>query len=149
LRAKLKTLAREMNLDNVEFAPPCPLPELSAGLAAGEIHLVSQRPGTQGLLVPSKIYGILAAGRAVLYIGPDDTEVARIVQDSGAGRCVPPGDVAAAATALRDMIADADARREMGLHARNYYESNFGRARSVGRIIDAIEATGSPGREAP
>ncbi|MBN1555654.1 MAG: glycosyltransferase family 4 protein [Phycisphaerae bacterium] len=148
LRARLQTMVQEMKLTNVEFAPPCPLSELSANLASGDIHLVSQRPGTEGLLVPSKLYGVLAAGRAVLYIGPDDTEAARIVRQSGAGQCVPPGDAAGAADALREMLADADARRRMGAAAREYYESHFGRDRSVGRIIDAVEATVCPGREA-
>ncbi|MBN1941791.1 MAG: glycosyltransferase family 4 protein [Phycisphaerae bacterium] len=147
LRPKLQAMAKEMNLSNVEFAPPRPLAELSAGLAEGDVHLVSQRPGTQGLLVPSKTYGVLAAGRAVLYIGPADTETAQIVRSSGAGRMVPPGDAAGAADALRELIADADARKRMGLDARKYYEAHFGRDRSTGRIIDVIEATASPCRE--
>lgn len=141
LRVKLEAMARDMNLSNVEFAPPCPLAELSASLAKGDVHLVSQRPGTEGLLAPSKLYGVLAAGRAVLYIGPDDTEAAQIVRQSGAGICVPPGDAPGAAGALRDMLADASARRDMGRRAKAYYESNFGRDRSVERILDVVETT--------
>lgn len=147
LRAKLEATVRERNLANVEFAPPCPLSELSAGLAGGDIHLVSQRSGTEGLLVPSKLYGVLAAGRAVLYIGPVGTEAARIVRESGAGRCIPPGDADRAASVLRDMIADTEIRRRMGAAAREYYESNFRRNRSVERIIEVIEAAVSAKRE--
>lgn len=139
LRPRLQALAKEWNLTNVDFAPPRPLSELSASLAEGDVHLVSQRPGTEGLLVPSKLYGTLAAGRAVLYIGPEKTEVAEIVRQSGAGRIVAPGDVVGAAEALRDLLADADARRRMGRNARNYYEAHFGRDRSVRQIVEAVE----------
>lgn len=142
LRARLQAMVRDVNLTCVEFAPPCSLGALSASLATGEIHLVSQRPGTRGLLVPSKIYGILAAGRAVLYIGPDDTEVAGIVRHAEVGRVVPPGDVEAAAMAIRELLADGEGRRRMGDNARRYYETHFGRTRSVERILDVMEAVG-------
>jgi hypothetical protein len=64
--------------DCVAFLPPCPLEQPSSSLAAGDIHLVSQRPGTQGLLVPSKIYRIMAAARPSFNVGPADTDVAEM-----------------------------------------------------------------------
>jgi len=140
LRPHLQSLAEELGLKCVEFLPPCPLDRLSENLAWGDVHLVSQRVGTEGLIVPSKLYGILAAGRATVYIGPDDTEVAKILRDHRAGVLVPPGDVAATAGAMKELFADVDRRRVMGDAARKAYEMHFGRDRSVTRLADAIES---------
>lgn len=139
LRGRLMELVSDLGLvDCVEFLPPCPLEELSANLAAGDIHLVSQRPGTQGLLVPSKIYGILAAARPSLYIGPADTEVAEIIRQSNSGLIVPPGDVDAAATSLRRLITDKTLRHEMGDRAGAHYRALFGRERGVRCIATLV-----------
>jgi len=147
LRPRLEALTEELGLTCVEFAPPCPLGELSESLSQGDVHLISQRPGTEGLLVPSKLYGILAAGRPALYVGSDQTEVAEILRDALAGRIVPAGDVSAAAKALRDFIRDADLRRDMGRRARTYYQAHFGRDRSTARLVDVIESTLFPPKE--
>ena len=136
---QLQALVADLDLTNVSFRPPQPLEKLSESLAAGDIHLVSQRPGTQGLIVPSKLYGILAAGRPVLYIGPDDCEVAQIVTTSGCGIVVPPGDEQAAAAALRQLATDADLRNRMGRKGRAYYTEHFGMARSTTAHAEAIE----------
>jgi glycosyltransferase involved in cell wall biosynthesis len=138
MRDPLRNLVAELQLDCVHFHPSQPLDALSDTLAAGDIHLVAQKPGMEGLIVPSKIYGVLAAGRPVLFIGPTDCEPAHIVQSSGAGVIVPPGDAQKAAEALLLLTSSAEMRREMGEKARKYYEEHFGRARSVGKILQAL-----------
>lgn len=135
-----RNLALELELDNVSFCPPVPLFKLPELLASGDIHLVSQKMGTQGLLVPSKIYGILAVGRPVLFIGPHDCEVASLVTRSGAGIIVRPGDVDGVVCALRRMSQDTHIREAMGKCGRDYYVKYLGRERSVSRIIKAIES---------
>lgn len=134
-----RRLVKTLGLHDVEFRRPVPLYELAALLATGDIHLVAQKPRTEGLIVPSKIYGTLAVGRPVIFVGPQHCEVAQIVRGSGCGFVVAPGDTAAAADALRQLASDADLRRAMGERARTYYEEHFGRRRSVARIIDLIE----------
>lgn len=85
---------------HVAFLPPQPKEDLSAFLAAADLHLVSVRSGLEGLVVPSKAYGIFAAGRPVIYVGPEDCEVARVIRESGHGAVVPNGDAAAVAEAI-------------------------------------------------
>jgi glycosyltransferase involved in cell wall biosynthesis len=137
-RPGVERLVAELGLGCVEFAPPRPLAELSEGLAAGDVHLVSQRPETEGLIVPCKLYGVLAAGRPVVFIGPEDCELADVVRRSGAGAIVPPGDVPAAARALRRLLDDPQLRLRAGRKARAFYERNFGRQRSVAKVVDVI-----------
>jgi len=135
----IRRLVGELRLANVEFRPPVPLYGLPDLLAGGDIHVICQKSGTEGLLVPSKIYSTLAAGRPSLFVGPPDCEVGRIVRDSRSGFVVEPGEVAGAVNALAALARSAALRREMGENAREYYEYYFGRKRSVARIIDVIE----------
>ncbi len=62
-RAEVEAGASRRSLDNVRFMEPVPLGGLSALLGSADVHLLSMRPGLEGMLVPSKVYGILAAGR--------------------------------------------------------------------------------------
>lgn len=135
----LKGLTEDVGLDNIEFRPPAPLCKLPNVLAAGDIHLVSQKSGTQGLLVPSKIYGVFAAGRPALFIGPSDCEIAAVVSESQAGIVVEPGDINGLVDAIKKLALDPGLRKEMGRRARQYYEEYFGRDRSVSRIVKTIE----------
>jgi len=141
--ADIGRLVVELKLENAEFRPPVPLYKLHELLAAGDVHIVCQKPGTEGLLVPSKIYSTLAAGRPSLFVGPSGCEVAHIVQDSRSGRVVEPGDVDGAAGALKELAQSRAALAEMGENAREYYEYYFGRQRSVSKIIDIIERVGT------
>jgi len=78
-----------------------PRDRLADTLSAADVHLITQAPGTTGLIVPSKLYGILAAGRPVLYIGPADTEVAMTIEEHALGELIPVGDYQALTTAIR------------------------------------------------
>jgi len=137
--SSFKELAVALQLRNVEFRDPVALPKLPGLLAAGDIHLVCQKPGTEGLLVPSKTYGILAIGRSMIFLGPEHCEVARIVRESECGFVVAPGDVESAARVLEQLAVDGDLCRKMGERAMRYYREHFGRRRSITRIIDVLE----------
>lgn len=125
-------------MDYVDFHRPVPLGQLQDGLAVGDIQIVSQRLGTEGLIVPSKLFGILAAGRPVLFIGPEKCETADIIHRSGAGFVVAPGDTTAVTKALTAFINDPDLRREMGLRGRNYYQTHLGRQRSLSCVLEVV-----------
>jgi colanic acid biosynthesis glycosyl transferase WcaI len=135
----IRRFVSELKLENTEIRPPVPLQELPSLLAHGDIHVVAQKLRTEGLIVPSKIYGTLAVGRPVIFIGPEHCEVAQIVHESGCGFVVAPGDIESAADALRQLALDAELRHEMGERAKRYYQEKLGRKRSVARIIDVIE----------
>jgi len=102
----VRAMIAELHLANAEIRPPVPLEELPTLLARGDIHLICQQPGTEGLLVPSKIYSTLAAGRPSLFIGPADCEVGWIVRDSGSGFVIEPGDVEEATDVLRRLATN-------------------------------------------
>ncbi len=78
-------------LTNVLLKPYQPESELSRSLSVGDVHYVSLRPGFEGLVVPSKAYGAMAAGRPVIYQGDDKGEIARMVRNERIGLVVAPG----------------------------------------------------------
>lgn len=67
------------NLSNVRFLPFQPPDKLRASLGSADLHLVSMRRELEGLVVPSKAYGVFAAGRPCIFLGPPDSEVARMI----------------------------------------------------------------------
>ena len=142
---QFEKLTVELGLSNVQFSPSVPLHELPDLLASGEIHIICQKTGTEGLLVPSKVYSTLAAGRPSIFVGPCDCEVGRIVRESESGFVVEPGDVERAKRVVAELAGSAELRQEMGRKARAYYETHFGRRRSVSQIIDILERIGEKG----
>lgn len=137
--SKYWELVSKLGLTNVSFRPPVPLLQLPTLLAEGDIHIVCQKPGTEGLLVPSKIYSTLAAGRPAIFIGPVDCEVSWILRDSESGFVVTPGDVEGVKEALSKLVTLPELRRSMGEKARGYYESHFGRDKSLSQIVEILE----------
>jgi glycosyltransferase involved in cell wall biosynthesis len=101
-------------LGHVVFVPSQPKEELAAFLAAADVHLVTVREGLEGLVVPSKAYGILAAGRPIVYAGPAGSEMALLLAESGAGWTVGNGESAKLAELLRQLSRDNDEVRRRG-----------------------------------
>ena len=134
-----RAIAAHRRLANVEFHPHVTREDLGDLLAAGDLHLVTLRPGIPGLLVPSKVYGILAAGRPTLYVGPDEGEVRAIVR-RGCGAAVPNGDVDRLVETIEVYRTDETRRRREGLAARRLVDAEFTNARQTGLILAALAA---------
>lgn len=108
-RTKLKEAARQQRLPNLQFQPPQSREGLTASLAVGDLHLVTLRPGCEEFVFPSKLYGIAAAGRPVLFIGPPGSEVAQCVSRNGLGIVAARDDIPGMATAIRQLAANSNA----------------------------------------
>lgn len=109
---------RSMGLPNVQFRPYQDRTGLSFSLGVGDVHLVSQRPEVEGYVFPSKLYGILAAGRPVVFIGDPQGEVGLLVAREGIGVAVREGDLAGLADQLVRLGGDTTLREAMGARAR-------------------------------
>ena len=105
-RQELESLAS--GLDNVVFADFQPVERLAEVLAAGDVHVIALRRGLARASVPSKLYSILAAGRAVLASLDSGTEVATVVSSQRAGIAVAPQDQAAFTAAVLELVDDSD-----------------------------------------
>jgi len=148
-RAEVEAEAERRSLTNVEFHPSVCREELGDLLAAGQLHAVTMRPRMAGLLVLSKVYGILAAGRPVLYVGPAEGEIHDIVTKGNVGASIRGGDVKGLVAAISRYRSDEALRTETGRRARELFEGNFRRDGQARKILDLLEratAHSRPGR---
>lgn len=121
-RQELEAKARGMR--NVVFVDMQPNERVPEVLAAADIHLVPLKRGLGQHSVPSKTYSILAAGRPLIAAVDRDSEIARIVEQSGAGVRIAPDDAEALAKTIRDLIDSPDRRNDMGRAGRAYVETS-------------------------
>ncbi len=133
LITKLQMQLKALGIDGVEFRPYTPRQDLALSLTTADVHLVSLRPEREGLVVPSKIYGIAAAGRPAIFIGDADGEVARIVARYDFGRTVAQGDGPALARAIQDLAGQPELCRAMGERARRAFEADFDKPAAADR----------------
>ena len=98
-------LAASVGATNVRFLPYQPRERLSESLASADVHYLGLAEGLAGYVVPSRINGILAAGRPVLVAADANSESAAVVAEAGCGLRVPPGDPVALADGVRRLVA--------------------------------------------
>lgn len=110
-----------------QFRPYQPRERLSESLGVADVHWLSLRPEMEGLIVPSKFYGIAAAGRPVIAVTDLDGEIARIVQREACGVAIAPGDSAGLAAGIEALARDPARVAAMGRAARAVLEREFGR----------------------
>ena len=104
--AKAQLAADAADVANLRFSPYLPMERLAEVLAAGDVHVVPLKAGLGSVSVPSKTYSILAAGRPAVAAIDADTEVPRILAESGAGIAVPPDQAGPFVAALRALVDD-------------------------------------------
>ncbi len=123
----LQSITSESPNDRVRFLPYQPREELAESLSAADLHVVSMHENITGCLCPSKLYGILAAGRPVLAIADRATDLCQTVRDNELGWCCDPGDSEAIAQAVADAATDSAARLAAGERARRVACEQFDR----------------------
>jgi glycosyltransferase involved in cell wall biosynthesis len=128
---ELKSLVEQRGLPNFNFLPYQPREQLEDSLAAADVHLVSLVPSLEGLVVPSKFYGILAVGRPVLFIGDSDGELSRVIGASRCGLVAAEGNSAALLDAIKNLANDTQRRSAMGLAARELLCARFSAKRAL------------------
>ena len=117
-RRMVEDEARRRQLTNVQFRPYQDRAGLSFSLGVGDVHLVSQRPEVEGYVFPSKLYGILAAGRPLVFIGDAQGEISLLVEREGIGATLRQGDAAGLAEQLLRLSGDAAMRDAIGGRSR-------------------------------
>ncbi len=91
----------EMGLHNIRLIPYQPEAALKTLMESGDVHIISLDSKAEGLMVPSKFYSSLAAGRPSIFIGPKNAEVSKVIRDFECGTVVPPNDDQVLAKAIQ------------------------------------------------
>lgn len=115
-RNRLKALAE--GLPNIKWIPFQPEERLNDLLNLADIHLLPQKADAADLVMPSKLTGMMASGRAILATAKEGTEIANVLE--GKGIAVPPGDEIEFVKALKRLAGDKTLREKLGRAAREY-----------------------------
>jgi colanic acid biosynthesis glycosyl transferase WcaI len=150
---ELTALAVRLDVtDAVAFLPYQQRHRLSELLSSADLHFVGLARGLSGYVVPSRMYGILAAARPVLVSADADSETAAIVEETDCGFLVPPGRPDRVAAVIRDVIEGRRSLDGLGERGRAWVEREadrevaFGRYRDV--VGDVVGTVGAAGTEA-
>jgi len=145
--AQAKDLVRELGLEDVvQFRAFVPFELLPHSLGLADAALVTLLPGFEGLVVPSKLLGYMARAVPTLYVGPD-SDVARLVELSSGGRCVPAGGVDAFAETVEQWVRSESELRASGEAAAAYYAAHLSKEKGLAAYRNAVAR--AAGRELP
>ncbi len=122
----------------VRFLPFRPASEVPQVLSSGDMHVVTVKRGLEGVVVPSKLYPTLAAGRPVLGVAPDECDVVRIIRRTGCGIAANPDDPNSVAEALRSVLHNPEQLRSMAVRAREISFS-YDRVKQLKIFADTLE----------
>jgi colanic acid biosynthesis glycosyl transferase WcaI len=127
--------------NNVRFLPFRPAAEVPCVMAAGDLHVVTVKRGLEGVVVPSKVYNILAAARPLLAVATNKTEVARFAERDGCGIAADPDSPEAVAGAVRGVLGDPVRLAQMGRKSRDLAKI-YNRVKELQTFVHAIEEAG-------
>jgi len=125
MRPVIEDFIRTHGITNVVMKPYQPRERLGELISLGDAHLVLVADGFSGLLLPSKFYGIMAAGRPTIYVGPGDSEVARVITEHYCGYSMRNGDGRALVAAIRELQQDPSVALAMGIRGRRVLEAHY------------------------
>jgi len=111
-RAQLESLAS--GVSNIRFLPFFPGSKIPSVLAAADLHLITVKRGLEGVVVPSKMYGILAAGKPIVAAAPGGTDVVALGEKMGFGAGADPDRPDELARVIRELAADPARVLRMG-----------------------------------
>jgi len=135
---KARMVAAAGDAPAVRFLPFRPASEIPFVLGAGDIHIVTVKRGLEGVIVPSKLYPILAAGKPVLVVSTPLTDAASIIAKAGCGVVVDPDDPAGVAAAIRELAAQPERVAEMGKRARAI-APDYDKLTELKKFVNVIE----------
>ncbi len=138
-RQQLAGFCAENSIRSLELRDYVARDKLNEGLAVGDVGLVTQSDDCWGSVVPSKVYGILAAGRPVLFIGPSRATPAQTIDLHGCGWHIGCGDVDGLTALLLHLAAETREVRAAGMRARQALVEHYDLPLGVARIARILE----------
>jgi glycosyltransferase involved in cell wall biosynthesis len=110
--------AEAAEISNVKFLPFFPGNKIPSVLAAADVHIITVKRGLEGVVVPSKMYGILAAGKPILAVAPMETDAASLGIRQGFGIATDPDKPEELVDAIRALATDSSRVKQMGTAAK-------------------------------
>jgi polysaccharide deacetylase family protein (PEP-CTERM system associated) len=139
-RPRIQEFIAHHDIRNVVMKPYQPRKRLGELIALGDVHLVLVADGFEGLLLPSKFYGVMAASRPTLYVGPSGGEVAQVISDEKCGYVIKNGDSAMLVRSIRELQREPTIALSMGLRGRLALERSYSMQIACAQWIGLIDA---------
>jgi colanic acid biosynthesis glycosyl transferase WcaI len=136
---QLGNWAHDAGMQHIKFIGHQVKEHVGYSLSAGDIHLVTLRTEMEGLSVPSKVYGIMAVGRPVVFIGPQGSEIAALVREAGCGEVFAPTESEKAALGIFDLARNHERREHLGTSGRRYFEAALEKKLALQRFQAVFE----------
>ena len=142
-RERLQAEVQRRGIANIQFRPYQPRECLRESLGVADVHLISLRPELEGLIVPSKFYGIAAAGRPSIFIGDPEGEIPCLLREGQCGYSVSAGNTELLKQHILALWDDPERCRQLGRNARALFERRFDQSITCGRwtaLLDSIRS---------
>ena len=142
VKDKIENYVEENRLINVTFVPYQDKADLIYSLNAADIHWVVNAKGIKGVSVPSKLYGVMAAGKPVLGVLDEGSEARLIVEECNCGVCIEPGNYKEISNKINYILNNKEEIKILGFNGRKYLETNLTKEVSINKykenILEAI-----------
>ena len=139
-RQKLEAAAKEIS--NVRFLPFFPGSKIPSVLAAADAHVITIKRGLEGVVVPSKMYGILAAGKPIVAVAPDECDVVSLGQAKGFSVGADPDVPGQFVECVRNIMNDRARLSAMG-RAGAAAAPEYERGRELNKLVELMEVAAS------
>lgn len=137
-RARLERSCAAEAIGNARFIPYASLHQMDEHLAQADVGLVTERPACIGTIVPSKVYGLMAAARPLLFIGPKQATPGLLIERFQCGWQIDPGDLPALIALLEWLAANREAAWKHGQNARAALDHHYDVSHGVSRVAAAL-----------
>jgi len=139
-RADVERYIAEHKLTSASWFDYVPREQLGLSLSAADLHLISLKETVEGIMVPSKLFGIMAAGRPGIFIGNQASEVSRVLREHNAGFTVAEGQARELADAILKLKSDHALRITMGENARRAVPGRYDKATACRQWAELLES---------
>jgi colanic acid biosynthesis glycosyl transferase WcaI len=141
VKKQMQQYVKENRIENVLFMPYQPKEFIKYSLNAADVHFVVNQKGIKGVSVPSKIYGVMAAGKPILGVLEQGSEAQLLIDKSNCGVVVEPKDYKGIVEAIKYFYSlDREKRKQMGLNGRAYLEKYLKRETSINKYRDLLKS---------
>jgi len=144
-KQKIQEMVASLALDNVKFIPFQPLNRLAESLSMADVSLIGIYPENEGVIMPSKLYGLLAVGKPIICVSDPNSEVVEILNQARAGVHSSIDNPTELAQKIVLLIDDQDKAQEMEKNGRRYFLEYFERKKITKqwkKVLEAVRAEG-------
>ena len=115
-----------------------PMDRLVESLSAADIHFISLDDGFGGMVVPSKVFGVLSVGRPIVFQGSAESEISKMLAEHDCGVQVEIGDQTGVTNAIRNYANDRERTQQDSQRAWNAYVNEYSSTVGINRYVDLI-----------